>query len=131
MEVVVLAKHPYSITIGADKCVYLRTRRRGMRFETLEKLYLYSVQTRIIQEWMTDCSNSETLQALQDEQRQDGILDAFNDFRDWYESRKSRAKVHLRMAAKLLLWHRRSVEKLWDPNRPENMPRILEMFNSP
>ena len=127
---VVLNKHPYTIIIGADNWVYLRTRRRSIRFESLEKLYKYSVQSHIINDWMTDCSNSETLQALRDEQRQDGILDAFSDFRDWYESRKSRAKVHLRMVAKLLLWHRRSVEKLWDPSRPENIPRIMEMFTA-
>ena len=123
---IVLNKHPYTVMIGADDWVYLRTRRRSIRFESLEKMYKYTLQFHSINVWMGDA-----MQELRDEQRQDGLYDAFTDFRDWYESRKSRAKVHLRMAAKLLLWHRRSVEKLWDPNLPENMPRILEMFNSP
>jgi len=62
------------------------------------------------------------------EQEEDGIVDAFRDFRIWFETRKSRAKIHLRMVAKLLYWHRQSVEKLWDPHNPLNRDRIMSIM---
>lgn len=71
----------------------------------------------------------EVFPELFEEQGADGLLQAFQEYAMWYDSRKSRAKTHLRMVAKLLYWHRQSVEKLWDPACPENIPRILEMFH--
>ena len=112
--------------MGADEHLHLRTRRRSIRFESLFDLYKYSIQFLTMQDWMNDYMNE-----MKEEQLRDGLFDAFNDFRAWYETRKSRAKTHLRMVAKLLLWHRRSVEKLWDPSRPENTQRIMEMFTAP
>ena len=123
---IVLRNPSYTIIMGADEHLHLRTRRRSIRFESLFDLYKYSIQFLTMQDWMDDYMNE-----MKEEQVSDGLFDAFTDFRVWYETRKSRAKTHLRMVAKLLLWHRRSVEKLWDPSRPENTQRIMEMFTAP
>jgi len=68
----------------------------------------------------------ETFPEITLEQEEDGLLEVLQAFRTWYETRKSRAKVHLRMVGKLLYWHKLSVEKLWDPSNPANWDRILE-----
>jgi hypothetical protein len=103
----VLKTNLYTITVDDEDAVTLRTKRRGIRFASLHRLYMYSLQFQSIQEYIGD-----GMKELRDEQKADGIHDAFTDFRDWYESRKSRAKIHVRMVAKLLYWHKLSVEKL-------------------
>ena len=123
---IILKKPLYTIIMGADDHLYLRTQRRAIRFKSFFDLYKYSIQFLTMQDWMGDYMNE-----MKEEQVSDGLFDAFTDFQVWYETRKSRAKTHLRMVAKLLYWHRLSVEKLWDPSRPENLPRIMEMFTAP
>ena len=54
-------------------------------------------------------------------QKQLGMFASFSNVR------KTRARIHLRMVARLLYWHKVSVEKLWDPARPENRERIIKM----
>lgn len=114
----------YSIHV-APEGVLVKSTRRYMRFKSLESLYTYSVQVKKLEDWM-----HEYMPALLQEQVQDGIKGAFNDFRVWYETRKSRAKNHIRMVGKLLVWHKHSVEKLWDPSRPENYDRMMEIYHS-
>jgi hypothetical protein len=106
-----------------EGCVTFRTTRRYMRFRTMAKAYTYAVQYKDREDWMR-----EYMPDRLDEQKNDGIYAAFGDFRDWYESRKSRAKNHIRMVGKLLLWHKHSIEKLWDPSRPENYDRIMSVY---
>ena len=120
----VLRGKNYTVQVTPDG-VLLKSTRRYMRFSSLERLYTYSVLVKAREDWMRDY-----MPDLLQEQIQDGIHGAFNDFRVWYESRKSRAKNHVRMVGKLLLWHKHSVEKLWDPSRPENYDRIMEVYTS-
>jgi hypothetical protein len=108
-----------------EEDVFLRTRKRHIRFKSLEKLYQYSCEYRDREEWMIEYMMERRRELIED-----GLDDAMYDFLDWYESRKSRAKIHIRMVGKLLVWHHQSVRKLWDPSRPENHERLMEVYNS-
>jgi hypothetical protein len=63
--------------------------------------------------------------ALTAEQERDGLIDAFKYIK---YGRKKNALIHLRMVVKLLHWHKLSIEKLWNPSKPENMDRIMAEF---
>ena len=82
----VLRGKNYTVQVTPDG-VLLKSTRRYMRFSSLERLYTYSVLVKAREDWMRDY-----MPDLLQEQIQDGIHGAFNDFRVWYESRKSRAK---------------------------------------
>ena len=118
-----LSSPVYTVMLQADNRVFLKTKRRYLSFSSIHILYERSFHFSDSLLW-----RSTVLKDLLSEQWQDGIVDCFLDYKKWYESRKSRAKVHLRMVAKLLYWHKLSVEKLWNPHNPENRERILAMF---
>ena len=125
-----LITESYTIILGADNNVFLRTKRRHIRYRSYQQLYEQAmVKHRMIKYWYKIGITPE-LQAMVDEQEKDGVLQAFRDFRAWYEGRKSRALVHLRMVARLLYWHRLSVEKLWNPSDLNNKNRIMSLFTS-
>jgi hypothetical protein len=118
-----LSSPVYTVMLQADNRVFLKTKRRYLSFSSIHILYERSFHFSDTLLW-----RSAVLKDLLSEQWQDGIVDCLLDYKKWYESRKSRAKVHLRMVAKLLYWHKLSVEKLWNPHNPENRERILAMF---
>jgi hypothetical protein len=105
--------------------VFLRTKRRHILFKSLKELYEKSCEYRDREDWMQDY-----MPGMLREQIEDGFYGAMYDFRVWYETRKSRAKIHMRMVGKLLAWHHQSVKKLWDPSRPENLERIMDVYNN-
>ena len=115
---IIISDERYTVILGADNKLFLRTKRRHVQFESYKKLYDWSKIDR--RDILPDKSIKE--------QEEDGLLQAFRDYITWYENRKSRVKIHLRMVAKLLYWHKLSVEKLWNPADPVNIPRINEMF---
>lgn len=121
-----LSNGSYTIIVGADNEVFLRTNRRHIQFKSIEKLYEMSTCVINNIDW-----RMETFPRLWKEQVEDGLIQAFKDFIVWYDTRKSRAKIHVRMVAKLLYWHKQSVKKLWDPSNPNNTKRIMEMINDP
>lgn len=109
----------------SDKVVLVCTVKRSMLFRSLSRAYEYAVMYCQREDWMQDF-----LPDMLEEQKRDGIHGAFHDFRVWYEARKSRAKNHIRMVGKLLIWHKHSVEKLWNPSKKENMERIMSVYYS-
>ena len=119
----VLSGENYTIIFGADNEVFLRTKRRYIKFKSYTSLYDLSFMVMDTIEWRIKVFNEKYL-----EQVNDGLIQAFIDYKKWYDTRKSRAKTHLRMVAKLLYWHKQSVEKLWDPSNPDNHERILEIM---
>jgi hypothetical protein len=120
---ILLSTPLYTILVGADNRVFLRTQRRHLSFSSIHTLYHRSIEFHDTLEWRSSAMKDMFL-----EQKRDGIVDCLVDYKKWYESRKTRAKVHLRMVAKLLYWHKLSVEKLWNPHNPDNRERILDMF---
>jgi hypothetical protein len=120
---VIINKPGYSVIIAADDNVFLRSKRRHIHFSCIRDCYDFCTRVCSTKEW-----RSKHMRKMYEEQLEDGILDAMADYTIWYETRVSRAKVHLRMVAKLLTWHKHSVEKLWDPSRPENRDRIMKML---
>ena len=120
-----LKTNDYTIMMGADDYVFIRSKRRYMRFKSIHKLYKYASEYKGRDNWMI-----EFLPDRRQELIQDGIDAAMNDFVVWYDTRKSRAKIHMRMVGKLLVWHHQSVRKLWDPSRPENYERLMEVYHS-
>ena len=119
----VISGDNYTIIFGADNEVFLRTKRRYIKFKSYTSLYDLSFMVMDTIEWRIKVFNEKYL-----EQVNDGLIQAFIDYNKWYDTRKSRAKIHLRMVAKLLYWHKQSVEKLWDPSNPDNHERILEIM---
>ena len=119
----VISGDNYTIIFGADNEVFLRTKRRHIKFKSYTSLYDLSFMVMDTIEWRIKVFNETYL-----EQVNDGLIQAFIDYNKWYDTRKSRAKIHLRMVAKLLYWHKQSVEKLWDPSNPDNHERILEIM---
>ena len=119
---IILSNELYTIITGADNQVFLRTKLRHIRFRSYKNLYEMSTCVIDNIEWRI-----EAFPELCKEQEEDGLLKAFRDFIVWYDTRKSRAKIHIRMVGKLLYWHKQSVEKLWDPS---NTTRIMEMFDN-
>ena len=115
----------YSITENSNGSIILRTIRRNIKFSSSKEFYNMSMMFVGNIELRKNFSPSLFI-----EQTNDGLVQAFQNYKIWYENRKSRAKVHIRMVAKLLYWHRLSVEKLWDPSKIENQQRILEMLAS-
>ena len=101
--------------------IFLRTKRRHMKFKTLKCIHDMSLLVLDNTEYRHKAFPKTCL-----EEEEDGLVEVLQSFRTWYETRKSRAKVHLRMVGKLLYWHKLSVEKLWDPSNPANWARILE-----
>ena len=122
---IILSTGLYTIIAGADNQVFLRTKRRHIRFRSYKNLYEMSTCVMDNMEWRKEAFPTQCI-----EQEKDGLLQAFKDFIVWYDTRKSRAKIHIRMVGKLLYWHKQSVEKLWDPSNLNNIPRIMELFNS-
>jgi len=122
---ILLKNDDYTIIMGASECVYVRSHRRHICFKGLKELYKHSCEYRDREDWMQDYTPG-----MLREQIEDGFYGAMYDFRVWYETRKSRAKIHMRMVGKLLAWHHQSVKKLWDPSRPENLMRIMDVYNN-
>ena len=120
---IILSGELYTIITGADNQVFLRTKLRHIRFRSYKNLYEMSTCVMDNIEWRKETFPKQCI-----EQEKDGLLQAFKDFIVWYDTRKSRAKIHVRMVGKLLYWHKQSVEKLWDPSNPDNIPRIIEIF---
>jgi len=120
---IIISDSKYTIILGADNNLFMRTRRRHIQFDSYKALFDMSNIVVNTMQW-----RMEHFPERYQEQEEDGLLQAFCDYNAWYLLRKSRALTHLRMVAKLLYWHRQSVEKLWDPADPENIPRINEMF---
>lgn len=100
-----LSNGSYTIISGADNEVFLRTNRRHIQFKTIQSLYEMSTCVINNIDW-----RMETFPRLWKEQVEDGLIQAFKDFIVWYDTRKSRAKIHIRMVAKLLYWHKQSVQ---------------------
>ena len=121
---IILSNELYTIISGADNQVFLRTKLRHIRFRSYKNLYEMSTCVMDNIEWRKETFPKQCI-----EQEKDGLLQAFKDFIVWYDTRKSRAKIHVRMVGKLLYWHKQSVEKLWDPSNPDNTTRIMELFN--
>ena len=120
----VLSGENYTIIFGADNEVFLRTKRRHIKFKSYTSLYDLSSMCMNTIEWRIKYFNEKYI-----EQVNDGLIQAFIDYNKWYDTRKSRAKTHLRMAAKLLYWHKQSVENVWNPSNPDNHERILDMIS--
>ena len=121
-----LSNGSYTIISGADDVIFLRTKSRHIQFKSIQSLYEMSTCVIDNIEW-----RMETFPRLWKEQEEDGLIQAFKDFIVWYNTRKFRAKIHVRMVCKLLHWHKQSVEKLWNPSNPNNTKRIMEMINDP
>lgn len=121
---IILRTPDYQITMWANSVV-LRTRRRHILFKGIKEMHQKSCEYMDREDWMQDWTPG-----VLREQILDGFYGAMYDFRVWYESRKSRAKIHMRMVGKLLAWHHQSVKKLWDPSRPENRERIMDVYNN-
>ena len=121
---IILSNDFYTIITGADNAVFLRTKRRHIQFNSYKNFYEMSTCVMNNIEW-----RKEAFPELCKEQEEDGLIQAFRDFIVWYDTRKSRAKTHLRMAAKLLYWHKKSVENVWNPSNPDNHERILDIFS--
>ena len=115
VETVVMYTFTYH---GTD--IYLKTTRRYIKYKSMKALCDTATRFFDMLEW-----RMEALPDLTKEQEQDGLIDAFRYIK--YE-RKKNALIHLRMAVKLLHWHKLSIEKLWDPSKPENHERIMEIF---
>jgi len=111
----------YTITYHGNH-VYLKTPRRHIMFKSFESIYEAATMVLDNMEWRIQC-----FPAMSKEQEEDGLIDAFRYIK---YGRKKNALVHLRMVAKLLYWHKLSVEKLWDPSKPENRERIMAEFYS-
>ena len=121
-----LSNGSYTIISGADDVIFLRTKSRHIQFKSIQSLYEMSTCVIDNIEW-----RMKTFPRLWKEQEEDGLIQAFKDFIVWYNTRKFRAKIHVRMVGKLLHWHKQSVEKLWNPSNPNNTKRIMEMINDP
>jgi hypothetical protein len=94
--------------LAHDSEIIFRTCQRRFKFASIHTLYDFSVV------FFKELDfKKKHFSELYIEQKKDGVIDALEDFKKWYETRKSRAKVHLRMVAKLLYWHKLSVQKLW------------------
>ena len=122
---IILRTPDYQITMWDDEYLFLRTKRRHILFKSLKEMHQKACEYMDREDWMQDWAPG-----MLREQILDGFYAAMYDFRVWYESRKSRAKIHMRMVGKLLAWHHQSVKKLWDPSRPENLERIMDVYNN-
>jgi hypothetical protein len=102
-----------------DTRVQIKTKRRNASFKSLQSL-LVTVT------WILDTMpwRLNVFPTLCVEQEEDGLLDAFRYLK---YGRKKTALNHLRMVGKLLVWHKHSVEKLWDPSNPANHERIFSV----
>jgi hypothetical protein len=100
-----------------DSRVQIKTKRRNASFKSLKSLLATANWVIDNMEWRL-----RVFPELCVEQEDDGILDAFRYIK--YD-RKKTALNHLRMVGKLLVWHKHSVEKLWDPSNPANHERIF------
>ena len=110
----------FTITYHDDNHVDLKTTRRYIRFKSIKSLSATANQFIDMIEWRT-----KVLPDLTKEQEKDGLIDAFKYVK---YGRKKNALIHLRMAVKLLRWHKLSMEKLWDPSKPETHERIMAEF---
>ena len=103
-----------------ESSVTIKTRRRHIKFASFKNLYDASEMVLSTMEW-----RRKVFPDLCVEQENDGLLDLFRYIK---YGRKRNALIHLRMVARLLYWHKLSVEKLWDPSKSENHKRILDIF---
>ena len=103
-----------------ESSVTIKTHRRHIKFGSFKSLYDMSTMVLSTMEWRRN-----VFPELCIEQEKDGLLELFRYIK---YGRKQNALIHLRMIARLLYWHKLSVEKIWDPSKPENHKRILDIF---